>query len=183
MIDIVLFINDLIANLVSIKIYEQTKHVHLKVTNTKRGPKVKESDHILKAVLRLLNRIKDEQQFPKALQKCNITLLHKKKARNNFENYRGIFRISVLRSILDRLIYKDSYQIVDGNETDENVGGRQNRSARDNIFVMGAVTNSLINGHSKPIQAEVMAIKMCFKKLWLEATIEDRKNQGWGKVA
>ena len=41
------------------------------------------------AVLKLLNRIKDKQQFPEALTKCNITSLHKKKARNDFENYRA----------------------------------------------------------------------------------------------
>ena len=110
---------------------------------------------LLEAVLRLLNLIKEKQRFPEALQKCNITTIHKKKARNNFEIYRGIFRISVIRSILDRLIYEDAYEIVDNNLTHGNAGGRKNRSARDNIFVISAVTNSVINGDSKPIQASI----------------------------
>ena len=135
-------------------------------------------DDLLEAVLILLNKIKDKQQFPKALQKCNITPLYKKKARNNYENYRGIFRISVLRSILERLVYEDSYQVVDSNLTDGNVGGRKNRSARDNIFVMGAVTNSVINGQSKPIQAQVMDIKTCFDKLWLKSCINSLYENG-----
>ena len=54
------------------------------------------------------------------------------KARNDFHNYRGIFRISVIRSILDRLIYEDSYKVIDSNLTDGNVGCRKNRSSRDN---------------------------------------------------
>ena len=34
---------------------------------------------LLKAVLKLMNLMKDKQIFPKALQKCNITSKHKKK--------------------------------------------------------------------------------------------------------
>ena len=57
------------------------------------------------AVLKMCNIIKEQPCFPEALTTCNITSLHKKKARNNFDNYRGVFRITVLRSILDRLMY------------------------------------------------------------------------------
>ena len=123
------------------------------------------------AVLKLLNRIKDKQQFPEALTKCNITSLHKKKARNDFENYRGVFRVSVLRSILDRLMYNTLYDVIDTNLTDANVGARKNRSCRDNLFVLGAVSNSIINGDSSPIQLQSIDIQQCFDKLWLEAPL------------
>ena len=116
-------------------------------------------DDLQLAVLKLLNMIKDKQQFPKALTKCNITSLHKKKAKNDFENYRGIFRITVLRSILDRLMYNESYDIIDGSLTDANVGARKERSCRDNLFVIGAVSNSVINGESRPIQVQSVDIK------------------------
>jgi hypothetical protein len=43
---------------------------------------------------------------------------------------------------------------------------------------MGAVTNSVINGQSKPIQAQVMDIKTCFDKLWLEACINSLYENG-----
>ena len=69
-----------------------------------------------------MNLIKDKQQFPEALTKCNITSLHKKKARNDFDNYRGVFRITVIRSIIDRLIYNDMYEVIDASLTDANVG-------------------------------------------------------------
>ena len=45
MIDLILFSKDMIENLVSIKIDENRKHVLSKVNNTKKGPKVQESDH------------------------------------------------------------------------------------------------------------------------------------------
>ena len=128
-------------------------------------------DDLQLALLKMLNIIKDKQQLPKALSKCNITSLHKKKARNNFENYRGVFRVGVLRSILDRMMYNDSYEEIDKNLTDANVGARKDRSCRDNLFVLGAVNNSVINGDCKPIQVQTMDITKCFDKLWLEATI------------
>ena len=84
----------------------------------------------------------------------------------------------MIRSILDRLICEDSYDIIDRNLTDGNSGGRKYRSARDNIFVMGAVTNSIINGTSKPIQAQVMDIETCFDKLWLESSINSLYENG-----
>ena len=93
-------------------------------------------DDLLLAVLKLLNCIKDRQQFPKAFEKCNITPLHKSKYKNDFENYRGVFRVSVLRSIMDWLLYIDSYETIDENLTDANVGARKNRSVRDNMFVI-----------------------------------------------
>ena len=37
-------------------------------------------DDLQLAVLKLLNMIKEKQQFPEALTKCNITSLHKKDA-------------------------------------------------------------------------------------------------------
>ena len=45
---------------------------------------------------------------------------------------------------MDRLIYIDSYETIDSNLTDANVGARKERSVRDNMFVVNAVTNSVI---------------------------------------
>ena len=72
---------------------------------------------------------------------------------------------------MDRLLYIDSYETIDDNLTDANVGARKNRSVRDNMFVISAVNNSVINGSSRPIQVEVMKVIECYNKLWLEACI------------
>ena len=127
-------------------------------------------DDLVLAVLKLCNKIKQKQTFPKALEKCNITSLHRKKSRNDFKNYRGIFRISVIRSILDRLIYEDSYEAIDSNLTDGNVGARKRRGCRDNMFVLSAVNNSVLKGRSEPIQLQVTDIKTCFDKIWLQSS-------------
>ena len=123
------------------------------------------------ATLKLMNHIKKVHKYPKAFQPCNITSLYKNKgSRKDFMNYRGVFRVTVLRSILDRLMYNDCYETIDENITDGNVGARKSRNIRDNIFVLGAVSNSVINGHEEPIQVQVMDIDKCFDKLWLQAT-------------
>ena len=62
--------------------------------------------------------------------------------------------------------------------TDANVGARKSRSCRDNIFVLGAVNNSVINGDCKPIQVQTMDIMKCFDKLWLEASLNSLYEAG-----
>ena len=71
-------------------------------------------DDLKNALLKMMNRIKDEQNFPECLELCNISSIWKKKSsRNDFDAYRGIFRVTIFRSILDRLIYNDEYSNID----------------------------------------------------------------------
>ena len=104
------------------------------------SPEVAAND-LKSAFLKLMNKIKDDQKYPKCLLLCNI-YLEIKGARNNFESYRGISRVTIFRSILDRLIYNDKYNILDKNLTDSNEGARKNRNIRDNLFVLNAIMNS-----------------------------------------
>ena len=118
------------------------------------------------AVLKLMNHIKNTQTYPEALEYCNITSLYKHKgSHKDFNNYRGVFRVTVFRSLLDRLMYNDCYSTIDENLTDGNVGARRNRNIRDNLFVLGAVVNSVINGKEEPIQVQVQDAEKCFDKL------------------
>ena len=93
-------------------------------------------DDLKKAILMLMNRIKKDQCYPDPLEVYNITSIWKLRgSRNDFDNYRGIFRVPVFRCILDSLIYNDEYPTVDNNLTDSNVGARKGRNIIDNIFV------------------------------------------------
>ena len=87
--------------------------------------------------------------------------------RNDFDNFRGIFRVNILRSILDRLIYNDEYATIDANLSDSNVGARKGRNIRDDIFIMKAITNSA------PIDVQVFDVEKCFDALWLQECIND----------
>ena len=125
-------------------------------------------DDLKLAILKLMNRIKHEQIYPKCLEMCNISSIWKKKGpRNQFSSYRGIFRVSVFRAILDRLIYNDEYSNIDSNLTDSNVGARKMRNICDNIFVLNAILNSQGNTVKEALDMQVYNVEQCFDFLWL----------------
>ena len=120
----------------------------------------------------LMNRIKDEQIYPKCLESCNISSIWKLKGpKNRFSSYRGIFRVSIFRAILDRLIYNDEYDKLDSNLTDSNVGARKMRNIRDNIFVLNAILNSNKNTSEEAVDIQIYDVEQCFDALWLEEVI------------
>ena len=123
-------------------------------------------ENLKQALLMMMNRIKKEQKYPEVLEDCDITSIYKNKgARNSFENYRGIFRVPALRAILDRLIYNDEYEKIDLQLSDSNVGARKNRNIRDNIFVLNAITNSVVNGKEDPVDIQVFDVEKCVNAL------------------
>ena len=131
-------------------------------------------------MLKLCNRIKAEQIFPEVLEKCDITAIYKNKGeRNDFNNYRGIFRVPIIRAILDRLIYNDEYLTIDEALTDSNVGARKGRNIRDNIFILNAVTNSVINGPEEAVDIQIFDVEKCFDTLWVQECINDLFDAGF----
>ena len=70
-------------------------------------------------------------------------MTHKK----DYNMYRGVFRVTVFRNILDRLIFNDEYETLEKKLSDSNVGGRKCRNIRDNIFVLNAIIDSVKKGN------------------------------------
>ena len=129
--------------------------------------------------LKFMNRIKHDQVYPESLEPCNITSIWKRKAsRNDFDNYRGIFRVIIFRSILDGLIYNDEYDNIDGNLTDSNVGARKGRNIRDNNFVLNAVANSVVKGKEEAVDLQLFNVEKCFDTLWVQECINDLYEAG-----
>ena len=129
-------------------------------------------DDLKMAIIKMMNRIKLEQIFPECLELCNISSIWKRKGpRNEFDSYRGIFRVTIFRTILDRLIYNDEYKNIDMNLTDCNVGARQERNIRDNIFVINAIMNSIKKNKDESIDFQVYDVEKCFDTLWLHEVI------------
>ena len=134
-------------------------------------PDVAGSD-LKKAILKLMNRIKMEQLYPACLEVCNISSIWKLKgSRNDFDCYRGIFSVTIFRSILGKLIYNDEYNTIDANLTDCNVGARKKRNIRDNIFVMNAILNSVKSKTEEALDFQVYDVEKCFDALWLHEVI------------
>ena len=65
-----------------------------------------------------------------------MTTVPKKGSRLLLENERGIFRVSILRFILMRLIYNDKYPEIDENMSDCQMGGRKRKGAGITLFVL-----------------------------------------------
>ena len=129
-------------------------------------------DDLKAAILKMMNKIKADQIFPECLQLCNISSIWKRKlSRSDFDAYRGIFRVTVFRSIMDSLIYNDEYKTIDSNLSDCNVGGRKHRNIRDNIFVINAIINSINKGTEDPIDVQVYDVEKCFDSLWLHEVV------------
>ena len=132
------------------------------------------------ALLKMCNNIKNQQVFPESLSQCNITSLYKNKgSKKDFGNYRGIFRVTVIRSILDKLIYNDEYDNIDEHLTDSNVGVRRNRNIRDNIFVMNAVLHNVRKRNLKDTDIQIYDAEKCFDKLWSKECFNDIFENGF----
>ena len=82
-----------------------------------------------------------------------------------------MFKVTIFRSILDRLIYNDEYVNIDSNLTDSNVGARKKRNIRDNIFVLNAILNEAKKGNKKALDFMVYDLEKCFDSLWLHEVI------------
>ena len=136
-------------------------------------------DDLKLAVLKLMNKIKEKQEFPKSLELCNITSIFKGKGeKNNLNHYRGVFRVLIFRAILEKLIYNDEYFTIDDNLTDANVGARKHRNICDNLFVVNAVLNSVKKGSEEALDLCAYIVKKCFNLLWTYECINNLYETG-----
>ena len=104
--------------------------------------------------------MKHELTIPEFFELMSITSLYKNKGcRSNISNERRIFNVPKVESIFDKAIYSDVYEVIDRNMSFSNVGGRKQRNIRDNLFVMNAAINDVINGNGASFD------------MWFEETI------------
>ena len=112
------------------------------------------------ALLALLNEIKKEQKLPKLLQFANITTIWKKKgSRQDLNNDRGIFVVSIIRMILDSLIYRDLFPLIERNMSDSNIGARKERNIRDHLFIVYGIMNSVMHGDEEPVDIQIYDVE------------------------
>ena len=126
------------------------------------------------SILNLMNSIKSTQVVPKVLRSPNITSIHKNKgSKNDLENDRGIFMLCTLRTILDKLIYFDTYEDIEFNMSDSNIGARKNKDVKNHLFIVNGILNEVKNDKSMCIDLELMDISKCFDSLWVQEIMND----------
>ena len=137
------------------------------------NPKVCGAD-MSRSLQKMFNGIKNNLEIPQFMRKVAITSLYKNKgSKSDFSNQRGVFNVSKVRSILDKLLYSDVYEKIDKELSYSNIGARKGRNIRDHLFVVYAIINDVINGSSPPIDIQSIDINKCFDEMWFEETHND----------
>ena len=132
------------------------------------------------SLLQLFNLVKKTQTYPSILSPANISTFWKKKGdKSDLENDRGVFNVTKIRSIMDRMIYNDLYDIIDANMSCSNIGARKNRNINDHLFVINGVINDIIHSkNSSNIDIQIYDIAKCFDKLEYVNTAADLYSAG-----
>ena len=126
------------------------------------------------AVIELMNGIKLTFDFPEYMELANISTLYKNKgSRYDLENDRGIFILTVLRKILDKLIYKEKYPGIESNMSDSNIGARRGKNIKKHLFVLYGIMNSVIVEEKSCVDIQIYNIVKAFDSLWLEDCMND----------
>ena len=131
-------------------------------------------DNLKMSMLTMFNKLKKTKTIPKFMNMANITTVPKKGSRLKLENERGIFRVSVIRNILMRLIYNSKYNLIDQNISDCQMGARKGKGCKNNIFVINGLIHDVLSNKSlKPIQLQIFDYAQMFYSIDLKKAISD----------
>ena len=138
------------------------------------GSKVKLS------LLHIFNKIKEENHIPEFIRLADVSTIYKGKgSKKELENERGIFVVTILRSILMRLIYSDYYSILDNSMSDSQIGARKGKNIRNHLWIVyGIISDVLSSKNKKPIDIQIFDYKQCFDSLWLQECMNDFYSAG-----
>ena len=126
----------------------------------------------------MMNRIKFELLVPESLKLSNVSTIYKGKgSKREVINLRGIFKLPIVRNILDRLIYFQDQEVLNKNMGPHQVGNQKGRSIRDHALVVHAVINDAQTSKQN-IDLQFFDIKQCFDSIWLQEAINDLYDSG-----
>ena len=129
--------------------------------------------NLQEALLLLFNGIKEHFHIPIYILLENITNIFKRGSRFGMNKDRGIFILTVLKKILDKLIYYDKYKDIDKRMTDSNIGARRDRSITNHLFIIYGIINSVIKGKEDSIDIQIYDLEKAFDALWLDECFND----------
>ena len=131
-------------------------------------------DQMKFSTLSLMNAIKQSLVIPRQMKLSNITSIWKKKgSRMDMSNERGIFVLTAVRKILDKLTYLDKYPDIELSMSGSNIGARKKKNIRDHLFIIYGVINDVLQGKDSCIDIQVYDLEQAFDALWLEDSLND----------
>ena len=127
------------------------------------------------SLLSFFNKMKKENIIPDFVRAADVATIYKGKGEKcDLENDRGIFIVSIYRSILMRLVYLDCYDTLDASMSDSQVGGRKGKSVRNHIWILNGIICDILSKKSKtPVDLQIFDYKQCFDSLWIEDCMND----------
>ena len=130
------------------------------------------------SLLDMLNYIKEDLLIPSHLNLSNVSTIYKGKgSKQNVVNLRGIFKLPIVRNILDRLICFDEHKHVGENMGQFQVGNQRERNIRDHSLIIHAIVND--SRHKKKrVDILFTDIKQCFDSIWLDEATNDLYDSG-----
>ena len=129
-------------------------------------------ENLKKSLLLMMNKLKKGKLIPKVMNVANVTTVPKKGSRILLKNERGIFRVSVLRFILMRLIYNIKYPTIDKNMSDCQMGARKKKGCKNNIFIINGIIHDVLKSKKmKPILLQIYDYAQMFDSIDLQEAI------------
>ena len=132
------------------------------------------------SLLQFFNKMKFENEIPEFVQLADITTIYKGKGpKSELINDRGIFIVTLLRTIMMRLIYLDYYPQLDKSMSDSQVGARKGKNIRNHIWIVNGIISDVLSSKSKkPVDIQIYDYKQCFDSLWLQECMNDLYSAG-----
>ena len=134
-----------------------------------------------KSILHMLNKTKDTLDIPEVMTNVNIVMIPKPGAHSlhDIQNQRGIFLLSVFRTIIMKLLLKDCYEKVDKFMSDANAGGRKGKRVQDHLFIInGIIFEHARHKTNKHISIGIYDCEQCFDSLWQDEVINNLYDAG-----
>ena len=130
--------------------------------------------------MHIVNKIKEENYIPDFVRLADISTIYKGKgSKKDLINERGIFVVSIIRSILMRLIYEDYYPIIDESMSDSQIGAKKRKNVRNHLWIVhGIISDVLSSKTKKPVDIQILDYKQCFDSLWLKECMNDFYSAG-----
>ena len=131
------------------------------------------------SLLIMFNKLRKEKLIPRFFNYANITTVPKKGSKLLLKNERGIFRVSVIRSILMLLIYERKYADIDSQMSECQTGGRKGRGCKNNIFILNGIIHDVLSQKKKkPVCFQFYDYAQMFDSINLQEAISDIYDAG-----
>ena len=90
--------------------------------------------------------MKENNEIPEFIRKADVCTIYKRKgSKNDLMNDRGVFIVTILRSILMRLIYMDCYNVINESMSDSQVGARREKNVRNHLWIVNGIISDVLS--------------------------------------